>query len=117
MQAHVSHNIDLLMRDRGMSQADLALALGIKQPGVSERLRGITPWRIPEIEAVARILGCRSDSLLGPTSELPWGGGSGYPHQRPVRNRRPRKAKLPRLDSNQQPAGYRPAHPRVLLVA
>lgn len=44
---------------RGLTQLDIASALGIGQTQVSERLRGGVDWRLSELRIVARL--CRLD--------------------------------------------------------
>ena len=64
----------------GLTQAQLGVALGVNRVGVDHRFRGITPWTLDEVERAARLFGVRPADLL---------------------------SELPRLDSNQQPSGYR----------
>ena len=104
------------------NQKDLARVLRITQGQVSEKLNG-GPWSLDDIVRTARVVGLESRDLLGPIGEIPWDRlrwtePSTRPSGPDSRVRPIRKGgRLPRLDSNQQPAGYRPAHPRVLLVA
>lgn len=57
-------NIRAEMARRGVTQADLAAALGITQPGVSARLHGRTDWRLKELSVVAETLGVPLSALL-----------------------------------------------------
>ena len=65
---------------RGMSQTRFALAMGMSRTAVSQRYSGHTPWTVDEMQRAARLFGMRPADLL---------------------------VVLPRLDSNQQPSGYR----------
>lgn len=47
------------MAARGVSQAQLAAALGLTQSSISRRLAGSQPFRTDELEAVAAHLGVR----------------------------------------------------------
>ena len=77
----VSRNVRAMMAANGVSQMEMARAMGLSQTAVSKRLRGLTPWDTNDLEIVARVLRVRPEALL--TSLLP--------HQ----------------DSNLEPAGYR----------
>lgn len=45
------------MARAGVTQTDLAAALGITQPAVSSRLKGRIDWRLRELHTVADALG------------------------------------------------------------
>ena len=64
----------------GMTQAQLGEALGINRVGIGHRFRGVTPWALDEVQRAAHLFGVRPADLI---------------------------SELPRLDSNQQPSGYR----------
>lgn len=72
-EATINANIELLMVRRGLSQADLAAVLDLSQGVVSERLRGKTPWRLPELVRAAALLGATLAQLSGSPADLPWG--------------------------------------------
>ena len=76
-EAKLVERIKYAMAARGQTQTTLGKAIGMQQRSISDRMTGIVSWNAREIPAVARALGV-------PIEEL-----------------------LPRLDSNQQPAGYR----------
>ena len=76
----VASNIRAEAARAGLTQAQLGVALGVNRVGVGHRFRGITPWTLDEVERAARLFGVRPADLL---------------------------VELPRLDSNQQPSGYR----------
>lgn len=57
-------NVRAEMARRGVSQVKLAAALGLSQPSVSARLRGITPFDVDELHAVAAFLGVPLSALL-----------------------------------------------------
>ena len=77
------------------TQTDLAQALNVDQGSVSRRLRGRIAWRVSDLMAAGRLCGVDWMTLV------PGAGG------------------LPRLDSNQQPAGYGqvvPFRPRYRII-
>jgi transcriptional regulator with XRE-family HTH domain len=57
---------------RGLQQQDLAHALGYQQPQISKRLRGLVPFTINEIAALAALLDIQPSDLL-PQSWAPRG--------------------------------------------
>lgn len=76
----VAGNVRALMARRGVNQQRIAQVLGLSQTAVSKRLRGVTPWDVNEMGTLADAFGVPITALL---------------------------EGLPRLDSNQQPAGFR----------
>jgi transcriptional regulator with XRE-family HTH domain len=60
----VSLNIRAGMARAGVNQTQLAEALGMRQAGVSDRLRGRVPWTVDQLVTVADVLGCRPSQLL-----------------------------------------------------
>ena len=75
LAARVAANVRAAAGFRGVTQTDLARALGTNQSTISHRYRGKQEWSLSELDAVARFLRVRLEDLL-----------------------------LPRLDSNQQPS-------------
>jgi len=57
-------NIKAAMRDRGLTQADVAAALGMSQAAISRKLSGQSGWRHPEIVKVAVLLAVDVGSLF-----------------------------------------------------
>lgn len=57
-------NIKAEMARRGVRQAALAAALGLSQPQVSARLRGVVPFNVNELHAVSEFLGVPVTTLL-----------------------------------------------------
>jgi len=49
-----------------VTQTELAEALGVSQVAVSRRLRGVVPFDVAELAAVAVLLGCEITELLPP---------------------------------------------------
>ena len=75
----------------GLRQRHLAEILGISQAQVSARLRGQVSWNLDELDLLATAFGVQPGEFMAtPPRGIP-AGASGV---------------LPRLDSNQQPAGY-----------
>lgn len=77
----IGERIHSLMWKHRLTQVTLAPALGITQSTLSKKLRGTVPWTAAEVHAAAD----RLDVGIGDLME----------------------AGLPRLDSNQEPAGHR----------
>lgn len=57
-------NVRAEMARRGVTQAKLAAALGLSQPSVSARLRGVTPFDVDELHTIAAFLGVPLSDLL-----------------------------------------------------
>lgn len=57
-------NVRAEMARRGVSQTTLAAVLGVTQPQVSARLRGIVPFNVNELHAVAAFLDVSVGDLL-----------------------------------------------------
>jgi transcriptional regulator with XRE-family HTH domain len=58
---------------RGLRQQAVALALGLSQPAISDRLRGRTPFTLDDLERLARLLDIDPAELLQPRSLQPLG--------------------------------------------
>lgn len=71
----VGANVRAEMARRGVSQAALGAVLGFKQPSISARLRGRTPFDINELHQVADFLGVPVETLL-PAEEPALGGAA-----------------------------------------
>lgn len=54
----------MLMRDRRITQAQLAARLGLAQSAVSARLRGETRFSIDEVEVIADLLGVTINDIV-----------------------------------------------------
>lgn len=61
------------LRQRGLSQTAAALALGLSQQAVSDRLTGRTPFTLADLERLAVLLGVPVSELLQPRSCQPLG--------------------------------------------
>lgn len=62
--AVVGANVKAEMARRGVSQTTLAAVLGVTQPQVSARLRGVVAFNVNELHAVADFLGVPIEALL-----------------------------------------------------
>ena len=60
----IAGNVRAEVARRRVSQAAIAEHLGLSQPGVSRRLRGVTAFSAAELVAVAELLGVTAASLL-----------------------------------------------------
>lgn len=65
LSAVVASNVRDLLPQAGKRQVDVAAALGISQPAVSARLKGVTPFTIDELAPLAELLGVDTSDLLG----------------------------------------------------
>ena len=74
----ISRNVRMLMAARSVTQMQLGAAMQLSQTVISKRLHGHTPWDAVDLDKLRRIFGVSAAELV---------------------------SKLPRLDSNQQPAG------------
>jgi len=59
------------MAARGLLQRDLALALGVSQTQISERIRGTIDWRLSELRTVAAIVRIPLAELTSAPSDVP----------------------------------------------
>ena len=84
----VASNIRAEAARLGYTQVEFGRALGISQNQITRRWKGVINWQLDELDDVAALLGLTVTDLITPPR-----GGLGY-------------EKLPRLDSNQQPADY-----------
>lgn len=57
-------NMRRMLRDRGVSVADVARSLGITQQSVYNKLKGKTEFKASEVAEIARMLGCKVEELL-----------------------------------------------------
>ena len=92
MNVRLAQELNSLRGRYRMSQAQLGNVIGVTQSQMSKRLKGVVPFTLDEIEALAAFFGMAPLELLG-YAEAPRPSG-------------PRGQTLPRLDSNQQPSGY-----------
>ena len=81
----VAANIRAETGRSGLTQKDIANALGVTQPAVSKRWYGDRAWKLDELGPIASILGVSVADLVTPTGRE-W---------------------CPRQDSNLQPSDYR----------
>jgi transcriptional regulator with XRE-family HTH domain len=68
LSRQVSTEIRAWMARRGLTQQDVALALGISRQAVSARLNGQTQWTLDDLAAVAEALGVSVTTLLSSPS-------------------------------------------------
>jgi transcriptional regulator with XRE-family HTH domain len=72
----------------GVVQLDLQRVLGLSQTAVSKRLRGLTPWDINELSAVAEFFRMPLGELIASADEPHPSGPNALPHKlKPSRNR------------------------------
>ena len=75
----VAGNIRAEAARAGLSQVGLGRALMMSQVSITKRWRGVTPWQLAELDAVARVLGVTVAQLVTPPSmgAAPADGGGG----------------------------------------
>jgi transcriptional regulator with XRE-family HTH domain len=91
--AAVASMVRAEMARRGMRQVDMADMLGLSQAAVSRKLQGLIPFTIAELYELAERMG------VEPAQFVP-----SEPAPPPMRPRGKVKRRLPRVDSNHQPA-------------
>lgn len=65
LTVRVSGEVNALLGRYGVSQAELAVWLGLHQTAVSKRLKGQTEWKVREIEGVADAFDVHPAALMG----------------------------------------------------
>lgn len=68
--AAVGRRVHMLMWDRQVKQAELAMQLGIQQSALSKKLRGHRPWSLDELLTAARWLDTTAAYLIGESDEV-----------------------------------------------
>lgn len=68
--AQTGQNVRAEMARKGVTQSELAAALGLSQTVISSRLRGKTPFDVNEITTTAAFLGLPVVSLILPTAPV-----------------------------------------------
>lgn len=64
LSAVVAGNVRAEAARAGLTQSELARALGVSRMAVSDRYRGRTPWTLDELEVVGAILGLEPAEFL-----------------------------------------------------
>ena len=64
LEQSLSETIRASLRSNGRTQAELALALGVGQPRISDRLNGRVKWSAVEVQHVADFLDVPVSTLL-----------------------------------------------------
>ena len=72
----VAENIRTESARRGFSQSAIAREVGMSQPAVNQRWRGVTRWQLDELDSLARLFGVSvayfvSDNAPVPTVVVP----------------------------------------------
>ena len=69
--AAIGGRLALLRKERGITQVELAEALGVSQPVISEYESGSIPLRAEQLLVLSRLLRVSADVLLGLRAEAP----------------------------------------------
>ena len=79
----VAQNIRVAMAARGISQNDLAKGMGLSKSALSQKMRGVIVWTLPDMQKAGEFLGIQPAVLLDPHGLLvaghgfePWTSGS-----------------------------------------
>ncbi|WP_161786497.1 helix-turn-helix transcriptional regulator [Bifidobacterium saguini] len=65
-----SNRIDVLRKQKEMTQEELANCLGVKQASISRKLAGVIPFSVQEVKACVSIFHTSADYLYG-LSDIP----------------------------------------------
>lgn len=98
----ISATVKALYSGRGLTADDVAKAIGVSHGTISSRINGHTSWTAREVRAAADFFNVRIGDLYG-------GFDGMFPGVTPAR--------LPRVDSNHEPAGNVPLRRLALLAA
>ena len=89
----IAATVRALIHGRGVTAGDVATACGIARTSMFNKLKGTAPFKASEVYALARYFQVSVADLYS-------GMGGAFPGPVPASGR-----SLPRLDSNQEPAG------------
>ena len=64
LTATVAANVRAEAGRFGLNQSTLAALIGLNQPQVSKRWRGVVAWSLDEVAALAGVFGCTPGALL-----------------------------------------------------
>ena len=90
----VAAEIRALLGRRGMSQSQLSQVIGISQPQLSKRLKGLIPFDLDELVLLADYFGVSVGSLFGEMTNTPRPGGPGGGGRYAIRDSNPEPADL-----------------------
>ena len=75
LQDRVSYNIRVLLAIRQVSQQELAKAMGIAAPSLSQKFTGRIRWNLDDIEKASGFLGVKPEALVAGHGFEPWTSG------------------------------------------
>ena len=64
LQDRVSHNIRVLLAIREITQRDLAKAMGLAAPSLSQKFTGRTRWNMDDIEKASGFLNVKPEAIV-----------------------------------------------------
>lgn len=67
-QTHIADRVRHHMRQRGLTQLDLAVTLGLTRQSISNRLLGRVEWKVSELQAIAPLLAVDLNALIDGTA-------------------------------------------------
>ena len=75
LQDRVTYNMKVLIAIRKTSQKDLAQAMGIAAPTLSQKFSGRTRWNMDDIEKASDFLDVKPEALVAGHGFEPWTSG------------------------------------------
>jgi len=75
LQDRVTYNMKVLIAIRQTSQKDLAQAMGIAAPTLSQKFSGRTRWNMDDIEKASDFLDVKPEALVAGHGFEPWTSG------------------------------------------
>ena len=76
LQDRVTYNMKVLIAIRQTSQKDLAQAMGIAAPTLSQKFSGRTRWNMDDIEKASDFLDVKPEALVAGHGFEPWTSGN-----------------------------------------
>ncbi|WP_152209104.1 helix-turn-helix domain-containing protein [Bifidobacterium cebidarum] len=75
LQDRVTYNVKVLIAIRQTSQKDLAQAMGIAAPTLSQKFSGRTRWNMDDIEKASGFFNVKPEALVAGHGFEPWTSG------------------------------------------
>ena len=75
LQAIVTQNMRIAMAMRGVSQKDLAAAMGFNPSAISQKMTGRVLWNLEDIEKASGFFNVKPEALVAGHGFEPWTSG------------------------------------------
>jgi len=69
-KANIAQNVRTLVRERSITNIDLAAHVGVSEPVFYKRLKGESKWKLDELDAIADYFGVPTSLLLSSTADV-----------------------------------------------